>query len=1243
MNLRVVEKKFNKTMTSRNTEIEAVKKCFDRVLEGGSSVSVITGSPGIGKTFLIDNIVKEYLNNNVTYVYGKFRQHDRKPFIAISEVIEQMVKHILTLPYDLLKNIKNNLIKALGSDIEIITSINPYARKLLGQHKTINIDNYEKLRYRVRKAIYQFISTVSESLFPLIIFIDDLQWADEPSLEVLEIICKDQELLNLMLIFAYRDNEIESVKKLEHINKILKVKNDYIHLQLYELTNIEIKEYLQLVFGSETKNINYLSRIIFGLTLGNPFYIKEIINIFIKEDILVYSRKEEQWAIEIDCINNLSLPSDMEQIISNKLNNQVKEDKSLLELIACFDGRVEYEILKKIINSDDVLLNNQLYKLCESAFLVKIEENYQNEKTITYGFVHDILLELIYERIDTKKRAEIHFNIAKNLIDHEDKIFIENNRLFIASQLLRSDYNLIKQENTERWIYELYFAGLEAKQTTAIEQALKIFECCESLLTYCDLKEKHNLDMKINLELGECQFICRMYQEAKERFEKLVSKYNTTENAIAIKRKYMSLYAYNGDHQKVIELGVEILKHLDIKFDIKNLKVTLLKGKLLYSNKKIEKLKNAPAITDERIMIALETLTKMILAANCLNDKIFLQVLMKISSISAKHGNSPYSPIGYSAYSHVTNNVWKDFDKAKKLEDITIELLETTDNLFTRSFVYAFVGTFTAHWSNPMEKSIEYLEKSIEESIKMGDFLFCSYTFISSIYAKYIMGMPLNEINDYIDNQLKKLQRVGNDSVKFIDYIFKYYINYLNKGVLLEENDQIKEEIGSFNNAKNLVFYAFKFKKLYLGGEIKRAYEVLENITTSIDFLKGHIMYIDLLFYSILTRLARHKDLDAVNKRRNKRLIEKYRKELKYWTDIYKGNHYSRYLLAEAEYTAVFDKEKSLGKIYNEAISFAEDQGQLQLVAIGNLLAAKHYYYNKKLSKFYAKEAVTSFRKWGAEYVAGLIEKEYSLENDIELISEEKQEKIDKNENYNQINKNIIYHLNRIEEMEEEQGFGYILDVLTKKNYADYAAVLFEKSDEMYLQYEKMNNEKSLYHKDLVNIKHVSYLSRKIIRYVARTQEEVILNKKPESGIFTKDTYIMDKDKISITCIPIKYLGVFVGIIYLEKMSEDGFHENIDQIIKSVIPSLISKRTTIKDVNLHSLFNPQNITSPLTDRELEVLKLVAEGMSNLAISKELYITLGTAKNHLSNIYSKLEVDSRIKAVIKAKELNIIKI
>ncbi|MCM1988870.1 AAA family ATPase [Oceanirhabdus seepicola] len=1242
----LIEEKINKTIIARNNEIESIKKHFDRVLEGRNGVSVIMGLPGIGKTFLVEHVVTELASSNVTYVYGKFRQHDNKPFIAISEVIEQMVKHLLTLPYEQLENIKNVLEKVLGSDVEIITSISPYARKLLGYHKIINIDNYEKLKYRVRKALFQFLSTVSEALFPLIMFIDDLQWADTPSLEVIERICKDNELLNLLFIVAYRDNEEKSIKKVENLTKISQIKNDYIPIQLHELTDFDIKGYIQLIFGVNTENIDYLARIIYGLTLGNPFYIKEILHIFMKEDILVYSAQRKLWVVKIDGINNLSLSTDIEQIIINKINKLSDEDKSLLELISCLDGKVEYKLLKKIINIEDALLSNQLNRLCEAAFLVKTVEDYQADETLSYGFVHDIILELVYKKIDSEKRAKIHYKIAKNLTDNADKTFIENNSLFIASQLLRCDYHMMTQENTERWIFELYNAGMEAKQSAAIEQALKIFQCCVGLIPYTDSKDKYDLEMKINIELGECEYICERYQEAKERFEVLITKYNTPENLITIKRKYMNLYSYTGDSEKVIELGIEVLNQLNFKFNTKHLVIDLIKGKLLFSNKKIEKIKNAPMIKDERLMIILETLMKMIPAANIINDKIFGLTLMKIGILSAKHGNSPYSPIGYTAYSYIMYNIWKDHEKGKKLKDITIDLLKETDNLSSKSIEYSFIGTFIDHWSNPMEKSMEYLESSIEEGTKIGEYIYSGYAIVSIIYAKYIMGIPLKEITNYTNLQAKKLQRIGEDIATFIDKLFNPHVHYLEEGILTKEDYKNEEEVKTLSNNKSLSYYAFMLQRFYLEGEKEKAYELVENITPSIGLLKGHIMYTDLLFYSILTRLDRQKALQNSEKRKNKRLIKKNMKELKYWINIYKENHYARYLLAKAEYVKLFEKEKSLEKLYNEAISFAENRGQLQLEAIGNLLAAKYYDYNIKLSKFYAKEAVSLFKKWGAIYIVNLIKKEFGLEKETKLHTEEKQlhmkktEKIEANE---EINKSILYHLNVIENMEEEEGFIYMLDFLTRNNYADYGAVLFEKADEIHLQYEKKKNEKVTYYKELINIKYVGNLPRKVLRYVARTGEEVILNKNSNGGIFANDPYIVDKDEVSIVCIPIKYLGVFVGIIYLEKICEGGFNENFAQIIRSLIPSLISKRSTIKDVNLHRLFNPQRAESPLTDREVEVLQKVAEGMSNSSISKQLYISIGTVKSHLSNIYSKLEVDSRIKAVVKAKELNLIKI
>ncbi len=1237
---RLVEEKINKTIAARNHEMEAIKKKFDRVLEGGSGVVAIGGKPGIGKTFLVNQAVKDLANCDVTYVYGKFRQHDEKPFIAISEVIEQMVKHLLTLPFEQLENTKKALITVLGSDIEILTSIVPYVGKLLGHHKMININDYEKLKYRAKKALYQFLATVSQALFPMILFIDDLQWADTPSLEVIELLCKDHELLNLLLIIAYRDHEEKSIEKVTDLTNIPQIKDNYMSIQLQELMVLDIKVYLQFIFGVNAENIDYLARMIYGLTLGNPFYIKEIIDIFIKEGIVVYLEQSKRWGVKFDSLNHLSLPNDIEQILTQKINQLSDEDKSSLELIACLDGKVEYETLKNIVNIDDVLLVNKLEILCQSAFLIKKTDEYQGQQTISYGFVHDILLEFIYNDINPAKKAGMHYKIAKKWAGDEPKTFTVNNRLFLASQLLRADFNELIQGNPDKWMHELYLSGMQAKQTAAIEQALKIFECCEKLLPYCDLKDENDLEMRISLELAECQFIHQRYEEASIRFEALISNYHTVENLIIIKRKYMNLYAYNGNSEKVLELGAEILNHLNYRFDTRDIEEETTKGKLLFSNSKIEDLQNAPFIQDKRILQIMETLTQMIPAANIVDDQAFDLILMKIANLSAQYGNSLYSPIGYAAYSYIFYNIWQDPENGERLKDIALDLLEDTDDSATRIIVYSLIGTFIDHWSNPMEKSLEYLHKAIEEGSRAGEFIFSAYCIVSTIYVKYVTGTPLKEIHDYINHQLQKTQWIADDIINFVKYIFISHINYLEKGELTLEGQQIKDQVGLCDNAKSLVYYIFMLQRLYMEREIEKAYKLAVKITPDISHLKGHIIYLDLLFYSILTRIAGHQALTTTQKRENKELINKYMQEMAYWIGIYNGNHYARHLLVKAEYAACFEQEKPLDKLYNEAISFAEEHGHLQIEAIADLLAAKHYHYNRKLSKFYAREAADLFKKWGALNIADGVEKQFGLQNNTELPAE--QQPIMNTES-TAIDKSILYYLKQIEDMEEEQGFIYMLDFLTQSNYADYGTVLFEKCDELHLWYEKKSRSKAVVHKEPVNIKHVDHIPRKVIQYAARTGEEVIINQKPDSGIFAADQYLINKEEISIICIPIKYLGVFVGVIYLESRYNDGFNEDIIPMIKSVIPVLISKRTTIKDVNLQNLLNPQEAVSPLTDREREVLELTAEGMSNSAISKQLHISQGTVKTHLSNIYSKLEVDSRIKAVVRARDLNIIKI
>jgi DNA-binding CsgD family transcriptional regulator len=223
----------------------------------------------------------------------------------------------------------------------------------------------------------------------------------------------------------------------------------------------------------------------------------------------------------------------------------------------------------------------------------------------------------------------------------------------------------------------------------------------------------------------------------------------------------------------------------------------------------------------------------------------------------------------------------------------------------------------------------------------------------------------------------------------------------------------------------------------------------------------------------------------------------------------------------------------------------------------------------------------------------------------------------------------------------EAQRFTYLLDALSKQSRATYAAVLFEKSDRMFLKYEKDFGDAVTCHEELININHVSHLSRRIVRYVARTGEDFMLSENSSRDVVAFDPYILSGESISIVCVPFRQEGILAGLLYFEKKGSDYFEPHFVAQIKSMVSLLILNRPYRDEKTSKAPLPVHAASQLLTGRELDVLALLAEGMSNSEISQNLFITLGTVKNHLSNIYGKLEVESRVQAVIRAKELGII--
>jgi len=353
---------------------------------------------------------------------------------------------------------------------------------------------------------------------------------------------------------------------------------------------------------------------------------------------------------------------------------------------------------------------------------------------------------------------------------------------------------LLMGSKTKLWIQELYQAGVTAKQGGAAEQALEFFERCAELLSGSEPEGKSDFEMYARLGLSECRFVCGQTKEAEKGFETLLEKYPETENQIRIKRKYINLCACNGDFEKVIELGIQILAHLKFNLNTNYLILDLLKSRLLFSIGKISRLEAAPAITDQRLLCILDTMTIMAPAAERRSDKMAAMIALKLAVLSARHGNSDYAPIAYAAYSYTVFHILKDHKKGKSLLAATLALIDGCENASLKSAAYCILGSLAHHCVNPLESTVGCLAKSIEEGEKGGASLYGSYAIAFTITANYMMGVPLRSLGQYIDDCRKKQNRLEYFLTSHFCDIYEDHICQLEKGMAAKRRDNPDED-----------------------------------------------------------------------------------------------------------------------------------------------------------------------------------------------------------------------------------------------------------------------------------------------------------------------------------------------------------------------------------------------------------------------------------------------------------------
>ena len=1076
------------------------------------------------------------------------------------------------------------------------------------------------------------------------------QFKDTLGWDIIESITAPSCEHDLFILLAYRDSNEEYRARTDlWLNKLAK-NNKMLEIKLKYLEPDDVKSLIEAVFRYDFRNINKLLYLTYRKTAGNQLYIKQIINMLLKSGGIYYNPQHKMWCLNSSVAGAINLPDSIVNIIKSRTENLSNELHELIEIASCIGSRFSAELLASITKQEFDVLERNLDDLCSTGLIVKVIEG--TKKTLEYEFFHDKIYQSVYERIDPERKEQLHFKIASELLDHPDKNFVHENILSITSHLLNCRNIIIKEGAAYNMLDYLYHAGIKAKRSAAIEHAMELFGLGEELLgDKCWHKDYENT-FRFKIELAECKFICGFYDEAMAIFREMTSNVHSLEALVEIKKRHMMLNSYAGNHEEVIKLGIDALKHLGIGISLKLLQVQIAReimlGKVLFRNSSLEHIINAPVISSRKLSAALEILDIMVASANLINDRLFLLIVLKIANLSAKYGNSPYSPLAYAAYSLVLGSVMGNYRKADILKEISLSLAELFDDDLFATPTYFCIGTFIAHWTSPAKESLYYLQKAFECGMRSGDYLYCGYSMIVMTEMKYMMGVSFEELDRILEQNRKYAEQMNNDILMRSVSMFKDHMHLLSSNDFSTEERLIKDsEIEMLETNESMIYSLLKIQRMYLGGMVEEAFYNIRESVKNLDSVLGSITQAEFVFYYLLIGLEFIREGQVkCNYKKLKRDLFKYRSKLQKWADLSPENYRGKFLLAEALFRSMSGRHIETAELLEQAIEHAKVNENILLEALGNYVAACYYSNYPRISRVYASDAYRLFKKWGAINIAERIGRLYNLEDDSNSIQKNVSTSIPDDISgiyMRSFEGKLINHRKEIEALSPDDACTYFLDTACRETGADFAAILLEEDASIKLSYIKENTKPALKLNNGFDFEDYENLPKKVIRYAARTYEEILISSRPDEGPFANDDYLRDKQGISVICVPMKLNEVFIGLIYLESRQNFRLTEMTANYIRHWSLYIIAKMAIEKEPNNvgNRVSAKHNIRETLTGRELEVLRYMADGLSNKEIAEKLHISSSTVKTHTLNLYSKLEVNSRIKAVTKAKELELI--
>lgn len=1175
----------------RERDIEALLQAFERACVRGPELCLISGYSGIGKSALVNEIHKLTAHQAGSFVSGKFDAVSRgAPLAPIAQAFRELILQMLTESAESLAEWKSDLLAALGGNGQLIVDLVPELELIIGPQPAVPALSADQARNRFELTLQNFLDIFASPDHPLVIFLDDLQWIDVASLNFLRLLLVDAYTKNVLLIGAYRANEVELGHPL--LTMLEELDRAGLCATKIHLEPLDQRTVLRIVADTLTSSpdeVADLAALVYDKTQGNPFFAHRFMVTLNEKGLLTFDATAGVWRWDVDQIRAANVTDNVVDLMIGKLQELSPAARQALMLASCIGYHFDLRTLATIGEKTVAEIAGAVWEAMREGLVIALDNEYrlleiapggagpatiEEELNVRYQFVHDRILDAAYRLIEPARKQQLHLSIGRLLRGRsgaeprdEDLLEIVRHLNLGAKGITDAAERLTLARFDER-------AGRKARATAAYRAAADYFRAGIEVLHDADWETDYDLCFTLYVDGAECEYLAGDVARANVLFTAVLPRAKTDVERASIyglRARILTSLGKFGDAIKVAGEGLVVLGFPWNLEAFESPDVFMGEVGQIWANlgeRRIEDVLNAPEISDPKLKATLELLDILSVPTYNTGPTLFGVLMFKAANLALKHGNTDVCGFFYVSVGYVLGPIFGRVTEGMAFAKLAADLLKKFPNPMMPSRLSACYGACLCVVSTMREVEAAFTAGR-QAAQEAGDFSGLGVAAFLSTLAKLASGDQLEEALNLADENLALVRRTKEPVWISVTTVCRQAVanlvgRTLGRTTLTDESfneEAFLQRIDTEHLNPQFHYYFVKTQLDYLYGRYEEAFAAGEKAAAKSFIAADGPPSKLLIFYLCMVILAAPGSTPEESARRAE-ILGKNKPQLDALAaSSVQGFLHMKVLVDAEQARADKDVERAV-RLYEQAIDLSRERRAPHIEALACELYGKFYIGLGAMTAAGSlmRDAYRAYLHWGAVSKAEALEAEYAhLLPSLHRERSRKKTTTTKSEELTNTSSTLLGRttlgslrdaalvLRAAQAIAGEIDLPKVIERLStlvlENSGAQRGALILSRDGQLVVSALFGDAAGAVDEGHGKRLDEVDDMAKSVIFYVARTQESAVLDNASAATRFAEDPYIRSGAPKSLLCLPLLHQARLSGVLYLENKTTTGIFD----------------------------------------------------------------------------------------------------